>query len=207
MKIIPVGDSVVSINHLRFLLYEFSKSEHNLKKRDVFNVDIQNFESVLKICDPKVIRLLKENVPGSEGTQQYLRLMYMSLYAVLQEELSVENRLYYLWYTVFFLRIWRSWILKHDEYTVANNFLTLNNYLCIEINAHGMYNLILHNIKRGNFNDIYPWMYGSQPAESFFRILRSLSPILCTSINCSVLEATYKIHKVEKVCKIFNKEY
>ena len=31
-----------------------------------------------------------------------------------------------------------------------------------------MNNLISQQIKRGNFEEFYPWMYGSQPADSFF---------------------------------------
>ena len=126
-------------------------------------------QSVLNICNPKVIKCLADHVNNSEATQQYLRLMYMTLYAVLQEDLEVEKRLYYLWYTAFFLRIWRAWIIRHEEYTLQNNFISLNNYICIEINAHGMYNLILKHINRGNFEGFNPYMSSSQPCESLYR--------------------------------------
>ena len=66
-------------------------------------MDIQNFESAFRICETKVISCLAEYVPGSKGTQQYLRLMYMTIYALLQKKFSVKKD-YYLWYTVFFCK-------------------------------------------------------------------------------------------------------
>ena len=206
-KLIPLGREVIHINHLRDLMNKTSRSEYNLRQTNVFKIDIMNFDAALNICSPNIIQSLQENVGDNEGTQQYLRLMYMTIHAILEENLEIEKRLYYLWYTVFFLRIWRSWILNHDVYTLTNNFMFLNNYISIEINAHGLYNLILHHIDRGTMEDFYPWMCGSQPAESFYRILRSLSPMLSTMVNCTVLEAMYKIYKIEKQCKIMNKIY
>ena len=50
-------------------------------------------------------------------------------------------------------------------------------------------------------------MYGSQPCESFYRLLRSLSTIFSTMVNCDLLDSIYKIKKIERLCNIYNKKY
>ena len=126
------------------------------------------------------------------------------LYSVLDCDLLVGERLYSLWYSLFFLRLWRASLLANEVYSTEHNFVTLNSYVCIEINAHGLYNMILQHIDNGSFKNFYPWMYGSQPCESEYRLLRSLSSTYSTMVNCDLLDATYRIKKVEQLCHISN---
>ena len=79
--------------------------------------------------------------------------------------------------------------------------------MSIEMNAHSLFNSILLHIDRGDFEGFYPYMFSSQPCESLYRIWRSMSTKLSVMINCSTLEALYKVLKIEKQCKIMNKTY
>ena len=128
----------------------------------------------------------------------------MVLYSVLDVKLSTEKRHYALWYSVFFFRLWRAWLLKHEVYSIEHNFVTLNSYVCVEINAHGMYNMILYHIDKGSFEDFFPYMYSSQPCESYFRLLRSFTPTFSTMVNCDVLEALHKVKRVEQLVNASN---
>lgn len=130
----------------------------------------------------------------------------MILYTVLDAEVSIEKRIYYLWYSVFFLRLWRAWLLNHDTHSTEHNFITLNAYICVEINAHGMY-IVLQHIDNNSFKEFFPYMYGSQPCESFFRLLGSISSTFSTMVNCDFLDAMHRIKKIELLCELANKKY
>jgi len=63
------------------------------------------------------------------------------------------------------------------------NFVSSNVYLCVEINAHSLI-MILIKLKRENRGHLLlpSWLFGSQPAEGLFRLLRSLSPMESTNV-------------------------
>lgn len=69
-----MGDYDVSMEHLSILEVTFTKEQHGLCSITINPKDRQEFDSVLRICDEKVIDLLP-NVEGSEGTILYLRVM------------------------------------------------------------------------------------------------------------------------------------
>ena len=50
-----------------------------------------------------------------------------------------------------------------------------------------------------------PWLSSSQPCENFYRMLRSMSTTFSTVVNCCVLEALYKIRRIELQLGINNK--
>lgn len=147
-----MGNHVANMSHLKISLNETSKDEHF---KDVYAVDKLNFESVVRVSKPQVIKCLKKYVLNSEGTQHYLKLIYNILSAIRDDSLSVENRLYYLWYFFFFLRLWRAWLSKEKSYSVDNNFITLNSYVSIELNAHSLYNIILQCLNNNSFSDFF----------------------------------------------------
>jgi hypothetical protein len=53
------------------------------------------------------------------------------------------QKLKMLWTAVFFLRIWRTWILESNSYSLKNTFVTRNVYVSVELNAHSMILLLL----------------------------------------------------------------
>ena len=122
----------------------------------------------------KMIPLPSLQIPGSNGTQLFLKLMTYVKDRFLNRTLSPSQRIYQMWFAVFVLRLWRRWMMSDSAYTMGNNFVSLNLYLCIEINAHA---LILLIIRLEDRKELFkPWLYGSQSCESYFRTARSCTP-------------------------------
>lgn len=59
---LPMGNFYIQQNHLKQLMDICTKDQHHLTATDLNPADRQNFDSVLKICDIRVINLLKEKV-------------------------------------------------------------------------------------------------------------------------------------------------
>ncbi len=134
----PIGQKIIAVAHLFYLMRNVSKDKHLLTVSDINPKDRQNFRSVEKICSEKVISYLKLAVPGSEGTAMFLKALNYCLYSYLDQSMSSADRVYKHWYGLFFFRIWRSWILKSKEYTLKECFISTNCYMCIELNAHSL---------------------------------------------------------------------
>lgn len=195
--VLPFGNFVASHAHLEILRSVVSKDEHCLTETDLSARDKMNFASVLKICDPKTWTLLETHVPGSAATCAFLKLIYYSLNSYLNTAPTIQERIYYIWYSVFFVRMWRAWIHEHSTYSVTTNSITLNSYLCMEINAHSLVNVILKLTEQNSLEQFVPWLYSSQPCESFYRNLRSMSTTGSTIVNCTVLEAFHKLKRIQ----------
>lgn len=97
----------------------------------------------------------------------------------------------------FFLRIWRAWLQSVPTYSVTNNFITANAYLCIELNAHGLLNAIFRCMEANLFEKFLLWQYGSQQCESFYRNLRSTTTTCSTIVNCSLLDAIHRVQRIQ----------
>ena len=67
-----------------------------------------------------------------------------------------------------------------SQYTLQNNFITNNAYMCVELNAHALIMRV-----QGNFDceSFLPWLLGSQSCEKTFRTDRSMTSIFSTIIN------------------------
>lgn len=195
--IMPLGKFFIPPGHLSVLINNFSKDKHLLTPSDLSSKDKMNFASVIKICDPKIWNLLKLHVPGSEGTVLYLQMMYFVIISYLSKTMTIADRIYFLWYSVFFIRLWRAWIDRETEYSLTNNCITSKTYLCIELNAHALLNSIFSCIEEGSTDNFLPWLFGSQQCESFYRNLRSMSTTFSTVVNCSLLEAIHRIYRIQ----------
>lgn len=195
--IMPLGHFIISSGNLQILINTVSKDKHLLTQSDLSPRDKMNFGSVIKICDPKIWALLENHVPGSEGTREYLKITYYVLNSYLSVSITVIDRIYYLWYSVFFLRLWRAWLNSKLDYSVTNNCITANAYLCIELNAHSMLISIFQCIKEKSVKHFLIWQFGSQQCESFFRNLRSTSTTFSTVVNCSLLETIHRIQRIQ----------
>ena len=45
--------------------------------------------------------------------------------------------------SVFFARYWRQWIVCCKKYSLETNHISLNSYICIELNAHALILLLM----------------------------------------------------------------
>lgn len=59
-RLLPFGDFFIQIQHLQELVDKFSKDKHFLTNAVIKPIDKMDFDSVLKMCSPKVIDLLKK---------------------------------------------------------------------------------------------------------------------------------------------------
>lgn len=192
------GKNIISIDHLIKLIRMFPKTKHNLCPSIVETNDRQNFESVLRICDDRVISLLSSSVKDSEGTIMYLRIISNITKSFLDETLTPLERIRHIWFSNFLLRIWRAFILQRgNKYSLEKHFVSNNAYVCVEINAHSLVMIMLY-LKKENMDSLFlTTLFGSQPCEGEFRQIRSLSSTYSTVTNCSVLEIIQRLSKIE----------
>jgi hypothetical protein len=165
---------------LHILVKLVGKGQHGLRARDLDSNDKQNFAAVEHLI--KASPLLS-NIPDALATQYFL---------------DAEQRLEEIWYSTFFLRYWRQWILLQKAFTLKNNFITSNCYNCIEINAHSLlaYTIIMRDTYSQTPEVFVPWLMGSQSCEQTFRSLRSMTGNFSTIINFSMLGMLQRLHKL-----------
>jgi len=168
--ILQMGNYLATPDHLHYLVETVSKDKHLLTSLDLKGEDKMNYSAGEKMCSLSVINNLKE-IANTDGTIAYLNIMRYIILSFLDESTTLSDRVYYMWYSVFFLRIWRAWIKRNKQYTIKDNFLTNNCYLCIELNAHNLIKLItLFKDGRQSLTPemFHPTTFSSQMCEKFF---------------------------------------
>lgn len=195
---LPFGKKFfIKIQHLHFLIDHFPKDLHELTASTLNPSDKQNFSSVERMCHPKVIALLKENVEGSEATVGFLKIMHDIIAAFRNEDLTPLQRISKIWYCVFLIRMWKMFICSRKNQTIKDNFLTQNCYVCIELNAHGLVLLLLRLQSQNKPELFVPTFFESQPCEQIFRQIRSFTSTYSTVANCSMKEIIGRINKIQ----------
>lgn len=117
--------------------------------------------------------------------------------AFMNQNLKHLQRVRKMWYSLFFARIWRSYVWSSKKYTLKKNFLTSACYSCLEINAHSLIMCMIH-LKTINRPDLFlPHLFESQPCESIFRQIRSFTTTYSTVTNSTVKEAMSRISKIQ----------
>ena len=101
------------------------------------------------------------------------------------------------------MHYWRQWLLLKPDYTIGNNFITLNAYMCIELNAHSLITFLLtvRDELPPDSGCFIPWMLGSQSCEKIFRAVRSMSSTFSTIINFGLLGLLRRLHRLHiQIC-------
>lgn len=200
--ILQIGNQVASAVHLNDLIEKIAKDVHGLVKTDAYPEDRQNFQSLEKIMNDRVLAALKEHIVDSEGTIRYIELCRDITSAYLDENISASERIFRIWKSIYFLRCWRKWVQDTKTCTLANNFISLNAYTCVEINGHALNELIVQLRSKQQENMFLPSLFASQPCEFIFRQMRSLGNANYTKINFSMYELLQMISRVELTNKI-----
>lgn len=64
----PFGDKYyIRVDHVKFVINNVPKDQHELTPTVLNSADRQNYDSVLKMCDKRVTNLMKTHVPESNG--------------------------------------------------------------------------------------------------------------------------------------------
>lgn len=196
-KMLPFGLHFINIGHLYELIRRFPKDQHELTNTVLNPHDKQNFASVNKMCSEKVISMLQNQIENSQGTTVFLKMMRFVIDSFLDMKLKPLERVEKLWYSVFLIRLWRQSILSGHGTTLKKNFLTANCFACIELNAHGLINILLR-LRKSNCPYLFlPHLFSSQPCESLFRQVRSMTTTHSTVVNFSVKEMLDKINRIQ----------
>lgn len=157
-----------------------------------------NFEAIDKMSSDKVLVLLHQ-VENSKATLHYLKLTRSVIDAFLNKNLKVSTRIYLLWKTVFFLRLWRQW-LKENHYSIQKDFITFNTYTCIELNAHALL-LLIEKCKESGL-PLLPWLYSSQPCEKIFRQTRAMTSTFSTVVKFCMLDILRRLTRIQCINEI-----
>ena len=191
--ILPMGSFLAGSSHLTMVTQLKGKDEHGLRGRDLDHHDKQNFtavENIIKASD------CLDSIPEALGTKYYINIMSSAINSFLQKKMTPLQRIEEIWYATFFLRYWRQWILNHPKFTLKDNFITSNSYVCVEINAHSLLAVILTLRHSEQQQCFLPWILGSQSCEQTFRSLRSMTGTFSTIINFSMLGILHRLHKL-----------
>ena len=86
------------------------------------------------------------------------------------------------------------------SFTLKNNFITQNAYLCIELNAHSLIQF-LRSVRYLNANEnastvFLPRQLGSQACERTFRTARSMSTVFSSILNFGMLALLRRLHRL-----------
>lgn len=199
--VIHIGTKIVSTVHIKTLLKTVPKEVHGLVSSDIIPEDKQNYNSLEKIMDDRVLNSMKIHVPDSEGTIMYLTLCKLITSSFTAMNLKPIDRVYKIWYAVYFLRCWRKWLKSNNDYRLSENFISDNAYTSIEVNAHSLIEIIIKLRSNGQDHMFLPQLFASQPCEHIFRMMRSMSTINSTKINFSLSELLHLIARVELMQK------
>lgn len=195
--LLPFGNKIISLSHLKMLLDTVPKDKHGLVYKDISPDDRQNYASLEKIMEERVLQALKQNVFDSEATIIFLKICKWVTSSYLDVNLQPRERIYYIWHAVFVLRFWRNWILSSSRYNLNDNFISENAYICVELNALNMLHLIVKLRDAGKPEWFLTHLFDSQPCESTFRQMRSMGTINYTKINFTLLELFHLVERVE----------
>lgn len=196
-KLMPLGPhDFVQVQHLQYLLDHCRKDEHLLTQSAITPTDKQNIQSINSIIHPRVTHLMTERVPTSRATVVFLQTMRAINDSFLDKSLSPVCRIRLIWRSLFFLRIWGSYIRSKKGCTLRKNFITTNCLSCIELNAHTMILLIMQ-LRDNDLSDFFKLnLMDSQPCESFFRRIRSLTTTNSTVVTFSLKEMLGRINRI-----------
>lgn len=89
-----MGDEIVTIAHIGILVEQVPKEIHGLVYSDTSPDDRQNYASVEKLMEPRVLDALEKNVVDSNGTRMYLRLCKQITSSFLDGSLDPIERIY-----------------------------------------------------------------------------------------------------------------
>ncbi|KAJ1518841.1 hypothetical protein ONE63_011545 [Megalurothrips usitatus] len=203
--VLPMGVHVVSLSHLKIVIRQESKAEHGLTEHDLCTKDKMNFTATTKICSERTSNVMKENVPSCDATLPYLDIMRKVHKAFLDVSLLPLERVYNMWYSLFFIRVWRNWVRSSNQCNISDNFITQNMYIGLEINAHGLLKVLRHLRETSHDSLFLVLLLNSQFCERFFGKTRSMTTTESTKVNYTMLDLLHRVKRVEFLLEISQK--
>ncbi|CAF2961111.1 unnamed protein product [Rotaria sp. Silwood2] len=213
-----LGDQLINIEPLLYIISNYSKLDHLLVVSDVNPKDRQNYSSAEKISSDKVSILL-EKIPNSLGINIYLQAIRGVRLAYVEKNTNILDRIYHAWTSVFIFRLWCLWInamdkqeldlifsqvsrfdmifIKEQCQTRRQYFITYQTHFSVEINAHCLVYLALL-VSEGQLphEALNIWLQNSQTCEGTFRSARAISSAFSGGVNFTVAQFLSRINKL-----------
>lgn len=196
-KEMVMGRKNVSIKPLMSLLEHVQKSVHGITKSDICPQDRQNFGAYMKITNNRVIDALKKSIPDSDAIVHFLTMCHNITSSYLDHEIAPLERVFRIFRSIYFLRMWRNDLIQSSRYNLQDNFITNNAYNCIELNGRCMLNLINQLRNQGSEHFFLLPLFDSQTCENMFRLLRSMGTVKFTKINFSLYDVFHMTNRLE----------
>jgi hypothetical protein len=118
-----------------------------------------------------------------KGTIFYLIMMEYATTSFLDKQMAPLERIFFLWFAVFSVLYWRYWMMCDQAYPLAKHFFTSNAYQCLELNAHSLV-LTELRLQESQMTELFlSWCFSSQQCESYYKALRSFTPVGSTQTN------------------------
>lgn len=177
--------------------------------------DKMNFGIVEKVCSDKVINCLKNE--EERAVKAYLTFIRHIMTAYIENNVEPNVRIHSAWYTAWFSRLWKISILQGQrkakiqkregqdnvfEPSLQNSFISTNLHVCLEINGHGILQLLIRCREMGKPELFLVDLTGSQDCENHFRALRSMSTAFNTVVNVDVKEALERAKRMQATLEI-----
>ncbi|CAM4840137.1 unnamed protein product [Rotaria magnacalcarata] len=225
-----LGDQIINIKPLYYVIDNFFKLDHGLVQSDVNPKDRQNYGSCEKISNDKVLKLL-DNISNSFGISIYLQFIISAdqKYSIglYRKTTNVIDRIFHAWVVVFIFRCWSMWINSMDRQTLdlfvaqhSNSnftptenknktkrdfFITYQSHFSVEINAHSLvYLAVLFSEGQISAESLTIYLQNSQTCENTFRSARSISSTCSGGVNFTVFQFLSRIKKLSMLQSIKN---
>lgn len=145
--------------------------------------------------DERAQKALVENVPDSEGTVLYLKLCSEIAESLMAHDVIPHQRIEKLFHVVYFLRIWKKWISSSGY--KSKNFITSNAYMCVEVNAANLLNLVRQFRDESRPELFVTTLFDSQACERAFRQFRSMGTPNYTKVNFTIYDLLHMTRRYE----------
>jgi len=181
----------------------------HLRAEDIKIEDKQNFPSADRLASSWTrAQLAKHCNIQSQGTIFYLEAMANVVDAFYDLELTVEQRVVKLWTTVWFYRLWRTWIASKAGAVWDRDvhFITTNSFQSVELIGHAFIG-ILYNHAKYEITEFKPWLFTSQPCEKFFRQSRTTGGNNTLRVNYFLLELLHDTRRMGLALQDRQKNY
>lgn len=184
----PFGNKIACRENLETRCGLVTKDQHLLQKRDFLPEDKMNYDAVSRLIRPGLRELLKNMFQVRKGTIFYLIMMEYATTSFLDKQMAPLERIFFLWFAVFSVRYWRYWMMCDQAYPLAKHFFTSNAYQCLELNAHSLV-LTELRLQESQMTELFlSWCFSSQQCESYYKALRSFTPVGSTQTNFTIGE-------------------
>ncbi len=174
-RTLMLGPHMAHISHLELVAERFDIGIHGLQNEDIHRSDRQNWASAQRMYFPRVRDCLLEiengdRPEGVKGTRVYLEICWKFVEIFCSFSATLLERVTYASEVTNFLRLWRWWVYRNPNLTLAINFLTRQCFQHVVLSCHAAVLLIMASRDYAPDHPIYLAMSGSDCCEDRFSL-------------------------------------